>query len=316
MPNQVPNTSAVIGSGTMGPGIALMMARSGSTVYLMDIDEKAIQRAREGVQMASNVLKSSGELTEASAHQALGRIHFTTSLSEAVKSADFISEAVPEKLELKQKVFSEMEALVSSDTILSSNTSGIPISKLQEGRSRPERIVGMHWSNPPHIIPVIEIIRGDHTADQTVETTRNYALAMSQVPVVEHEIPGFVENRILYAIMREALHLAETGVASMEDIDATIRWGIGMKLAVIGPLALLDVAGLDIYHSVASYLNQELCSDTGISRLVEEKVTQKNLGFKTGKGLFDYAPGEIPELMRARVATLLKLRQELMKANV
>ncbi|HED04276.1 MAG TPA: 3-hydroxyacyl-CoA dehydrogenase family protein [Candidatus Fraserbacteria bacterium] len=316
MPNQVPNTSAVIGSGTMGPGIALMMARSGSAVYLMDIDEKALQRAREGVQMASNVLKSSGELTEASAHQALGRIHFTTSLSEAVKSADFISEAVPEKLELKQKVFSEMEALVSSDTILSSNTSGIPISKLQEGRSRPERIVGMHWSNPPHIIPVIEIIRGDHTADQTVETTRNYALAMNQVPVVEHEIPGFVENRILYAIMREALHLAETGVASMEDIDATIRWGIGMKLAVIGPLALLDVAGLDIYHSVASYLNQELCSDTGISRLVEEKVTQKNLGFKTGKGLFDYAPGEIPELMRARVATLLKLRQELMKADV
>ena len=163
---------------------------------------------------------------------------------------------------------------------------------------------------------MIDIIRGDHTADQTVETTRNYALAMNLIPVVEREIPGFVENRILYAIIREALHLAEAGVASVEDIDTTVRWGVGMKLAVIGPLALLDFAGLDIYHSVASYLNQELCSDTGISRLVEEKVNQGHLGFKTGKGLFDYAPGEIPELMRARAATLLKLRQELMKANV
>ncbi|MFQ5794438.1 MAG: 3-hydroxyacyl-CoA dehydrogenase NAD-binding domain-containing protein [Candidatus Bipolaricaulia bacterium] len=316
MANNVPKTGAVIGAGTMGPGVAVMMARAGTTVHLMDIDEQVIERASEVAQVAANALKEAGELTAEGVEQALGRIHRTTSLEEAVRDAEFVVEAVPEKLEIKQQVFAEMEALVSPETILASNTSGIPISKLQEGRSRAELMVGMHWSNPPHIIAVIEVIRGKHTSDATVEATRDYIKAMNQIPVIEGEIPGFVENRILYAIMREALHLVEQGVASVEDIDATVRWGIGMKLAVIGPLALLDVAGLDIYHSVASYLNRDLSSETGISKTIEDRVNRGDLGLKTGKGLFEYAPGEIPKLMQARVATMLKLRQTLMEAEV
>ena len=315
MPNAVPNVSAVVGAGTMGPGIALMIARSGSKVRLMDVDDGALERAKQVTQIAANALKGGGELSDDEAQQALAGIQFTTSLEEALSDVDFVCETVPEKLEIKLKVFEQMEPLVSEKTILSSNTSGIPISKLQEGRSRPERIVGMHWSNPPHIILVIEVIKGPHTSEAVVAATRAFTTAMKQVPVTEKEIAGFVENRILYALIREALHLAEEGVATPEDIDTTVRWGIGMKLAVIGPLALLDVAGMDIYHSVASYLNKELCSRTDISELVEKQVEAGNLGFKSGEGFYEYGDGQIPKLMGARVGMMLKMRQELMKAQ-
>src|SRR5690606_35455188 len=157
-------------------------------------------------------------------------------------------EAVPERLDVKQQVFEQLEGIVAKDTILASNTSGIPITKLQVGRSHPGRIVGMHWSNPPHVIPLIEVIRGEKTEDHVAEFVRAFTEEMGYVPVtVKKDVEGFVENRILYAIMREALHLLEEGVASAEDIDLAVQWGIGFKLAGIGPLALLDVAGLDIY---------------------------------------------------------------------
>jgi 3-hydroxybutyryl-CoA dehydrogenase/5-formyl-3-hydroxy-2-methylpyridine 4-carboxylate dehydrogenase len=170
----------------------------------------------------------------------------------------------------------------------------------------------MHWSNPPHLIPVIEIIRGERTGDEAVETTRQIVERLGMLPVVvKRDVPGFVENRILYAIMREALHLLEEGIATPEDIDTITKWGIGYKLAVIGPLELLDVAGLDIYHSVASYLNADLSGRTDVSPLVREKVAAGELGIKTGKGLFSYTPQGIPPLMQRRMQLLLASRKAL-----
>ena len=168
----------------------------------------------------------------------------------------FVVETVPEQKALKQQVFKDLEAHVGDDVILASNTSGIPITELASVTRVPGRVVGMHWSNPPHLIPVIEVIRGEQTSEETAQRTVELVENIGMVPaIVDRDVAGFVENRILYAIMREALHLLDEGVASAEAIDTITKWGIGYKLAVIGPLELLDMAGLDIYTSVASYLN-------------------------------------------------------------
>lgn len=316
MQGKLPKRCVVVGAGTMGPGMAVMLARAGCQVRVVDVKEEMLIKAAHVAQTAVAVLQGAGVIGAQEGQAVLGKIAYTASHEEAVRDAEFILEAVPEKLEIKQAVFAQLEELAPDTAILASNTSGIPITKLQEGRTHPNRIVGMHWSNPPHVIPVIEVIRGEATDDQAVAVTRALTHAMGYVPVtVKRDVAGFVENRILYAVIREALHLLEEDVASAEDIDLTVRWGIGFKLAVIGPLALLDVAGLDIYHSVASYLNRELDSSKEVSKVIQERVKEGKLGFKTGEGLFSYEPSEIPNLMRARVALLLNIRKEIERAS-
>jgi 3-hydroxybutyryl-CoA dehydrogenase/5-formyl-3-hydroxy-2-methylpyridine 4-carboxylate dehydrogenase len=240
------------------------------------------------------------------------RLHYTADVPGALRGADFVLEAIPERLDLKQAFFRDAEREVKEDVVLASNTSGIPITELGCALCRPERLVGMHWSNPPHLIPVIEVVRGTQTGDAAVETTRRLAERLGMIPVIVHrDVPGFVENRILYAILREALNLLEARVIDAQDIDTIVRWGIGYKLAVIGPLELLDVAGLDIYYNVASYLNADLSRRTDVSPLVREKVARGELGVKTGRGLFAYRPEDLPALTERRMRRLVAVRRAL-----
>ena len=291
----------VVGSGTMGPGIAATFARHGYATTLSDIDAKQIQKARAGIDFVFSTLQGGGFATEAEVDAARGRLTLVQEPASAIAVADFVLENVPERLEQKRAIFEQLCAQARDDVILASDTSGIPISALQSGMQNPGRIIGMHWSNPPHLIPVIEVVKGDQTAQATVDTTVAIVESLRMVPgIVERDVPGFVENRILYAIMREALHLLDEGVASAEDIDRIVKWGIGYKLGVIGPLRLLDMAGLDIYTAVAGYLNKDLCNDTGISSTVTGKVSEGKLGLKTQGGLFDYSAEEIEQLARER----------------
>jgi 3-hydroxybutyryl-CoA dehydrogenase/5-formyl-3-hydroxy-2-methylpyridine 4-carboxylate dehydrogenase len=308
-------TVAVVGAGTMGPGMAAMFASHGFDVRLTDVKLEILERARGGVESVLKTLVDGGLLGQADAEAAVARLTITLDLQAAVAGAELVVEAIPERLDVKQRFFAEIEPRVGESTILASNTSGLPITKLGDSVRRPERVVGMHWSNPPHLIPVIEIIRGERTGDGVVAATREVVERLGMLPVVvQRDVPGFVENRILYAIMREALHLLEEGIATPEDIDTITRWGIGYKLAVIGPLELLDVAGLDIYHSVASYLNADLSSRTDVSPLVRQKVAAGELGIKTGKGLFAYTAESIPPLMQRRMRLLLASRKTLSQA--
>lgn len=305
-------TVAVVGAGTMGPGMSAVFASHGFDVRLADIKPDVLERAKATVEVVYKTLIGGGLLSAADADAGRGRLRYTTDVREAVRGAGFVVEAIPERLGLKQQFFAEAEREVSPEAILASNTSGIPITKLGEAVARPERVVGMHWSNPPHLIPVIEVIRGDRTSQATVEATRRIVERVGMIPVVvRRDVPGFVENRILYAIMREALHLLEEGIASAEDIDTITRWGIGYKLAVIGPLELLDVAGLDIYDSVASYLNADLSRRADVSPLIKRKVEAGELGIKTGRGLFEYTPDGIAALMQRRMRLLLASRRAL-----
>lgn len=316
MPKSDSQIVAVVGAGTMGPGIAATIASHGFNVRLYDIQPESLERSRNTVDTVYETLLASGFLTQDQVAQGNEGLEFTLDLKEALEGVDFVIETIPEDMDVKQSFFRQAEQMVPEKTILASNTSGIPITKLAEACRHPGRVIGMHWSNPPHIIPVIEVIRGAKTEDATVAAIRELTERVQMIPVdVLRDVPGFVENRILYAIMREALHLLDQEVASAEDIDAIVKWGIGYKLSVIGPLELLDMAGLDIYHSVASYLNADLNASSEVSAIVRDKVAKGELGIKTGKGLFEYRSDEIPALMQRRMRLLLNAKRALTESE-
>jgi 5-formyl-3-hydroxy-2-methylpyridine 4-carboxylate dehydrogenase len=315
MPENTIEKVAVIGAGTMGPGIAATFARSGIDTAIFDIKSEQLDKAKGTVDFVYTTLTNGGFMTAADADAGRARITYTDDMAEALKNADFVVETVPEQKALKQDVFREIEGLVGHDTIIASNTSGIPISDLAAVTRVPGRVIGMHWSNPPHLIPVIEVIKGKETTDETAQRTVAIVERIGMVPaIVDRDVAGFVENRILYAIMREALHLLDEGVASAEAIDTITKWGIGYKLAVIGPLELLDMAGLDIYSSVASYLNKDLNASPGISSTVTDKVAAGKLGIKTQGGLFEYTPEKIQQLQQQRGRKLVATRKALTEA--
>jgi 3-hydroxybutyryl-CoA dehydrogenase/5-formyl-3-hydroxy-2-methylpyridine 4-carboxylate dehydrogenase len=283
-----------------------VLARAGIETALYDVSEEQLEKAKAGSELAGQVL----ERLEA-AQEDGGSLRFESDLAAALEGADFVLEAVPEKLELKQEVFPRFEEHVAEDAILASNTSGIPITRIAEVTKHPGRVVGMHWSNPPHLIPMIEVIPGDQTSQETVDATSELVRRIGYNPVVEREVPGFVENRILYAILRECLDLVDRGIIDPEGLDLNVRWGIGYKLAVIGPMELLDMAGLDIYNAVGSYLNQDLSTSGEVSKTIRDRIEQGRLGMKTGGGIYDYTPEQIEELRAKRAGKLVAVRKAL-----
>lgn len=298
------NRIAVIGTGTMGPGMGATLARIGVTVTMYDVSADALERAKGMVAMADGVL----ERLEAPSAPG-GSVSYHTDLASALEGCDLVLEAIPERLELKHEIFTQFEQHCAPDTVLASNTSGIPITAIAEVCKHPERVIGNHWSNPPHLIPMIEVIPGEKTSQEVVDRTCALVREIGYHPVIEKEVPGFVENRVLYAIMRECLDLVDRGIVSPEALDLNVRWGIGYKLAVIGPMALLDMAGMDIYNAVGSYLNKDLCNRDDVSSTIQDLIAQGRLGMKTGGGLFDYTPEQIDELRKQRAAAFVTVRK-------
>lgn len=297
---------AIIGMGSMGPGMAARLARGGHNVRGQDIAPAAIQRAGDMQPMIGAALDGLG------IEDLGGTISFGDALETAVAGADLVIENVPEKVDLKAEVYAQLNDLIGPEVLVASDTSGIPITTLQAHISNPERFVGMHWSNPPHIIPMIEVIAGEKTAPQTVKAIQDLIRSLDLLPVtLKRDVPGFVENRVLYALLRECVDLVEQGVIDPQDLDICVRWGIGYKLSVIGPMRLLDMAGLDIYESVASFLNAELCDRADISPMVSEATKSGRLGMKSGGGLFDYTSEELASLPRERGAMLVAVRRVL-----
>ena len=298
---------AIIGLGTMGPGMAARLARGGLDVVAYDVAPAAIERARTMLGVAEGVLDDLGiQAPRAGA----GSVSFTHDIAEAVAGADLVIENVPENIDIKAEVYRAIDGLIGPDTIGASDTSRIPITKLQAHISHPRRMAGMHWSNPPHIIPMIEVIGGEKTAPETVTTIRDLIRSIGLLPVVvKKDVPGFVENRVLYALLREAVDLVECGVIEPEDLDTCVSWGIGYKIAVVGPMALLDMAGLDIYKSVSSFLNADLSNRADVAPMVLEKTDAAKLGIKSGEGMFSYTPDQIKALQGERARKLVAVRR-------
>lgn len=299
--------ATILGTGTMGPGMGAVLARAGMQVTLFDVDAGALERAKATAALAESVL----DRLEVPVRGG-GELSYESDRATALAGAEIVAEAIPENLELKREVFSAIEDEISDTAIIASNTSGIPVTKLAEGLRHPERVVGWHWSNPPHLIPMNEVIPGEQTAPQVTGAIEDLTRQIGYHPVtLKKEVPGFVENRVLYAIMRECLALVDEGVIDTEGLDLCVKWGIGYKLAVVPPIQLLDMAGLDIYTSVASYLNASLSDEKGVSSTATALKDDGRLGIKAGRGFFEYSPERIKELQQQRAGSLVAVRKAL-----
>lgn len=302
----IPKVTAVIGAGTMGPGMAATMARAGSQVRVYDISEEVIHRAKGMYELANNALDGVGAMSAPG-----GSVSWELDLAATLNGADLVLEAIPEKVDLKREVLAEVEKHTADDTIIATNTSGIPVTDIAAALRHPGRFVGMHWSNPPHLIPMIEVVPGEATDALVTDQIIKVIKAIGYEAVVEKEVPGFVENRILYAILRECVSLVERGIVSEADMDTCVKWGIGYKLAVIGPMRLLDMAGLDIYSSVASYLNKDLSNAAEVPEMIKERVAAGKLGMKSLGGMYDYTAEQVNERRAEIVKGLIVVRKTL-----
>lgn len=303
---------AVVGTGTMGPGIAQVFAQHEIAVQIFDIDPDQLIKARETLGANLNLMVQAGMLSDSGAVEIQNRIQNAASLADAVLDADLVIEVIPEMMDFKTKLLGELDEICGPGTILASNTSGLSITKMAQATRRPEKVVGMHWWNPPIIIPVIEIVKGESTSEDVLQTMDKLIRKIDKVPVlVKKDVPGFLGNRLQYALMREAIALLNEGVASAEDIDTMIKSGIGFKFPIMGPLETIDMAGLDIYYRVSQYLNKDLDKSEGAAPIVADMVEQGNLGLKSGKGFYDYSNQDIKALMGGRIQKLLLLLKEL-----
>jgi len=302
----------VIGAGIMGTGIAEAFAEAGYPVCLYARRQQRLDSALARIESNQNVLSDCGLLDEGVKAAADERLRTSTDLDEALKGAQFVSENIPEDLTLKQELFAEIEARVDAEVIFGSNTSSIPITQIAAGLSHPERVLGFHWFNPPHLMRPVEIVRGERTSDAVMDTVCDLVRGLSRFPVrVERDVPGFLWNRLQMALIREAVHLMDEGIARPEDIDLAVQWGLGFRWAALGPLRVMDLAGLGTLGAVAGIINSHLCADVGVQRSVQEKIERGALGAQAGEGFYSYDPGEPERFIRARDEKLIALLQTL-----
>ena len=292
---------AMIGAGTMGAGMAMCFAQAGYQVVLYSRTSSSLEGALARIDSSQAVFVQESLLSSQEAEEAQKRICTTTRLEEAVEGVQYVLESVPEDLELKQKLFQEMEALCPADTILATNTSGLSITAIASVCQHPERVVGQHWANPPEIVPLVEVIRGEQTSDQTMDLVYQITKKLKKEPVrVQKDIPGFASNRLQYAVLREALHLVETGVLSPEDVDLTLKNGVGFRYPWLGPLETVDLGGLDVFHTISQYLLKELSTMQMPPAFFDRLAAEGKYGIKTGEGFYRYAPDARDEILRKR----------------
>jgi len=236
---------AVLGAGIMGHGIAQSFLMGGYPVRLFDMAEPILDNAATHIRENLDLFSRHGLLSESDVAPCLERLTTTCDLKAAVDGAQFITEVAPEKLELKQSLFEDMEKACPGEAILASNTSSLTMARIGVRVKNKERLVTTHWFNPPHIVPTVEVVRSPWTSDETLDATYNLLVRIEKTPVrIQQEIPGFLINRIQMAMVREILDLYEKGIASAEDIDRAVKGSIGFRLASIGPLLTMDLGGL------------------------------------------------------------------------
>ena len=292
---------AVIGGGIMGHGITQTYAMGGYRVSLSDVSDTLLNNALGRIRANLETFAENDFISRDEVRNTLSRITATTDLEKAVHNADFVTEAVVEDIEVKRKLFNQLDALCPQRTVIASNSSSLLISDFASGTKRQDRVVLTHWFNPPHIVPTVEIIRGHKTSDETVELVYALLKKVRKVPVrISKEIPGYLINRIQLAMIREVWYLWEQGVASPEDIDLAVKGSFGFRLSSIGPLLTCDLGGIDTWYRVAKYL-LPLISDSHEPPLARKKMVEAGeLGVKTGKGVFDYSQDEWDRIVKQR----------------
>ncbi|MCQ8832301.1 3-hydroxyacyl-CoA dehydrogenase family protein [Streptomyces malaysiensis] len=277
---------AVIGAGLMGSGIAQVSAQAGWDVVLRDVTDEALRRGTDGIRASYDKFVSKGKLEAEEAERALGRITTTTDL-DAAADADVVVEAVFEKVEVKREIFRALDELVKDDTILASNTSAIPITKIAAATRRPERVVGTHFFSPVPMMGLCELVRGHKTSDETLAAAREFAEGVGKTCiVVNRDVAGFVTTRLISALVVEAAKLYESGVATAEDIDTACKLGFGHAM---GPLATADLTGVDILlHATDNIYTESQDEKFAPPEIMRRMVDAGDNGRKSGEGFYRY----------------------------
>lgn len=299
---------AVIGAGLMGHGIAQLFATAGFPVRITDADPARMPQAVRAMAANLEFLVEEQALSRAEADRALARVEATTAIEEAVEGADFVVEAITERLDAKQELFARIEGAVGPEVILATNTSTLPLSRIAERARVPERVLVTHFFNPPHLVPLVEVLAHPSVPPGLLDATLALLRRVGSRPVLlRKEVPGLLANRLQAALVREALHLLEQGVAEAADIDAALTEGPGMRWPFLGPLAIADYGGLDVWEKVIENLTPALGRSTRVPEEIAERVRRGELGTRAGKGIFSYRQEDVPGLVRRRDRYLLRL---------
>lgn len=307
-----PSHAAIMGAGSMGTGLAVQFARHGTSATVIDHRESNIETARETVSDALAFLQNEEMLSD-EPDAIRESIDYTLDTAAGVAETELVIETVSEDRQIKRDVFETVAAAAPGDAVLASNTSGIPITEIGEFVPNSERVIGCHWWNPPYLLPLVEVTRGEETSEETVDRAVGYVEGVGREPiVVERDVPGFVWNRIQFAVMRECAHLVEEGVASLEDVERAVRDGYALRTAAVGPFETADLSGVDLFRDIADNLYPHLSTATEAGPAFEDRLAEGRTGVASGAGFHEYEESlaEAIERRDERVAAIQRAREE------
>lgn len=304
----------IAGAGTMGSGMAQIFARKGYEVVVTDIKEEFLDNSKRLVSIFNSSLIEEGLMAESEVENTMKNIKYSID-KKVFSDCDLIIEAIIEKMDIKQDFWKEVEEIAKKDAILATNTSGLSITGISSKVENKGRFIGMHFWNPPHIIPLVELIRGDSTDDDTVNTLVELVKLIDKEPVVvQKDAPGFIGNRIQFAVFREALNIVEQGIATFEDVDRAMKFGPGFRYPIIGPLQTADLGGLDTFYYISSYLFNDLSDVKEPQEVLKKLMEDKELGVKSKKGFYDYSDGKDEQAIKNRDKMFFKMLKHIHNA--
>ena len=301
MPKSRFRTAAVIGTGMMGPGIAATLALGGVRSTILSRTEEGAAKGLASAREQLRVLAENGIAEYVEVRDAVDRLDVSTAFDRTIEAVDLVIESAPENMELKQKMFARMDAMAHRDAVLATNTSGLSITAVASRCRRPERVLTTHFWNPPHLMPLVEIVLGEKTSPDVAQSVRELLAACGKVPVmVKKDRPGQLGNRLQMALVREAAFIVGEGIADVEDVDLVAKNGFGLRMPAYGIFEHQDAVGLDMALGILDYIAKDLYNEPRAPLFYRAKVAHGDLGAKTGNGFYDWSKKSIAEVKAAR----------------